>query len=133
MVLHTSSTSSCFGGSTCFSHSATKLILLLLYLEQKFERGGRVLSKLQGPSRNLKLLTYCYSKKTGRKRLFASSLSKAATEAERTLDKAKFLKSFGFSKGRTLKMVKIEKTIPCLDNERDLLSVLEFFICKLAS
>ena len=30
-------------------------------------------------------------------------------------------------------MVKIEKTIPCLDNERDLLSVLEFFICKGAS
>ena len=30
-------------------------------------------------------------------------------------------------------MVKIEKTILYLDNERDLLSVLEFFICKRAS
>ena len=45
----------------------------------------------------------------------------------------KFLKSHGFSEGQTLKMVKIEKTILYLDNERDLLSVLEFFICKGAS
>ena len=35
--------------------------------------------------------------------------------------------------GQTLKMVKIEKTILYLDNQRDLLSVLEFFICKGAS